>query len=109
MVDVGSITLANLWAFLIAAAAGIAAIAKVIEIIAGRISPKRQRERSVDEKLQNDNDRIESLEKFAKAQEKTNAVLFRALLAQINHELDGNHVDGLRDSRDEIQRFLTER
>lgn len=109
MVDIGSITLANVWAFVIAAAAGIAAIAKVIEIIAGRISPKRQRERSVEDKLNRDNERIMKLEAHMEMQEKTNAVLFRALLAQINHELDGNHVDGLRDSRDEIQRFLTER
>ena len=42
-------------------------------------------------------------------QQKANAVIFRALYAQINHEISGNGDEILRRSRDEIQNYLTDR
>ena len=107
--DLSNITIGEVWVWLLAAAAAIASLSKVIDIVAARINPLRQRERSVDEKLRRDNDRLNALEKASEEQQKTNAVLFRAILAQINHELDGNHIDGLRKSRDEINEYLTNR
>lgn len=106
---VESITISAAWLFLLAAAGGFAAIWKVVEIVAGWFKPERLRRKSVEDKLRDDNARLKSLEEDTKELKETNAVLFRAVLAQINHELDGNHVDGLRRSRDEIQNYLTNR
>ena len=99
------ITLAQAWGWLLAAAAAIVTLSKVAEIVAARLKPSkdlRTRVASIERKLDNDNARLTE-------QEKANAVIFRALYAQINHEISGNGDEILRRSRDEIQDYLTNR
>ena len=109
--SIGDVTVSAAVAWVIAAAAAFATIFKAIEILKSlRKSPElSSRIKKHDELLDNDNRRIGELEDAIKGQQKAQAVMFRALLSQINHELTGNSVDNLRAARDEIQAFLTNR
>lgn len=100
-----SITLGQAWAWILAAAAAIVTLSKVVDIIASHLKPQKDLRKKVDEHeemLKRDKVRFEE-------QQKANAVIFRALYAQINHEISGNGDDILRRSRDEIQNYLTDR
>jgi hypothetical protein len=102
---VDSITLGQALGWLLAAATAFVTLYKVIDIIATRLKPQkdlREHMAEIDRKLLRDKDRLDE-------QDKANAVIFRALYAQINHELSGNGNDILRKSRDEIQEYLTNR
>lgn len=55
-----------------------------------------------DERLERDHERLNDLEE-------ANRIQMRALMAMLHHEIDGNSVDGLRRSYDEIQKYLIEK
>lgn len=102
---IGDITLAEAWGYLLAAAGALVALSKAMDIILARLRPSRDMRARVDgieRKLISDKERLDE-------QEKANAVIFRALYAQINHEISGNGDEILRRSRDEIQDYLTNR
>lgn len=100
-----SITLGEAWGWLIAAAAALLTLSKVWDMIASKFKPQKELRQTVAEiqrKLADDKKRLDK-------QDEANAVIFRALYAQINHEISGNGDDILRKSRDEIQDYLTNR
>lgn len=100
-----TITLGQAWAWILAAAAAIVTLSKVADIIAAKLKPQKDlyaRVDMIERKLATDKERLDE-------QEKANAVIFRALYAQINHEISGNGDEILRKSRDEIQDYLTNR
>lgn len=101
----GNITLGEMWAWVLAAAAAIVTLMKAWDVIAARLKPHKDLRETVEDherKLARDKMRLDK-------QDEANAVIFRALYAQINHELSGNGNDILRKSRDEIQEYLTNR
>lgn len=100
-----NITLGDAWSWILAAAAAIVALSKAWDVIAKKIRPHQdtgKRLDTIERLLANDKKRLDE-------QDKANAVIFRALYAQINHEISGNGDDILRKSRDEIQNYLTNR
>ena len=58
--------------------------------------------RSVDTRLNNDHERLESMEKG-------NKVICRGILALLSHEINGNSVDKLKASQSEMTDYLIER
>ena len=58
--------------------------------------------RSVDTRLNNDHERLESMEKG-------NKVICRGILALLSHEINGNSVDKLMKSQSEMTDYLIER
>jgi len=58
--------------------------------------------RDTDDKLDRDNKRITSLEDGNKA-------LCQGMLAMLNHEITGNSVESLKESRDTMQKYLINR
>ncbi len=58
--------------------------------------------RSVDTRLQNDHERLESMEKG-------NKVICRGILALLSHEINGNSTDKLKASQVEMTDYLIER
>lgn len=101
----GSITIGEAWTWLLAAAAAIVALSKAWDVILRRLRPHQDAGRrldTVERLLANDKQRLDE-------QDRANAVVFRALYAQINHELSGNGNEILRKLRDEIQEYLTNR
>ena len=55
-----------------------------------------------DERLERDHERLNNLEE-------ANRIQMRALMAMLHHEIDGNSTAGLKQSYDEIQRYLIEK
>ena len=100
-----NITLGEAWGWVLAAAGAILTLSKLFDLISAKLKPNKEMSKKLeahDRMLASDKARLDE-------QEKANAVIFRALYAQINHELSGNGDEILRRSRDEIQEFLTNR
>lgn len=105
MENLQNITIGEAWGWLLAAAAALVALSKAWDIIARKLKPQREihdRLAGIEKMLATDKSRLDE-------QDRANGVIFRALYAQINHELSGNGNQILRDSRDEIQKYLTNR
>ena len=85
----GEITLGAAWAWILAVCGAVAAVAKAWEILRrlGKGDIKRLEQR-VDDR------------------EETEKILLRAMLAMVNHEIDGNGIEGLKNMRGELQEFL---
>lgn len=99
----GQITISTAWAWILAACAAVVTISKAVEVL------KKLGKGSIMEKLDNDNKRLKALEDAQDEQEKTNRVLMRALLALVNHGIDGNGIEGLKKTRDELTNHLCEK
>lgn len=99
----GEITISTAWGWLLAACAAVVTLAKAWEIVKkwgkGDIAKRLE---EADRKLQSDAIRIKGLEDGQ-------AITMRALLAIVNHEIDGNNIEGLKNTRDALQRYLIER
>ena len=108
----GNITLAEAFGYILATAAAIVSLSKAWDVIRSKFKPQKD----VNEKLEKLDRRLDYIEGMLRKdkgrldeQDKANGVIFRALYAQLNHELSGNGDQILRDSRDEIQNYLTKR
>lgn len=124
----GSITISEAWAWVLAACAAIAAISKALEIIkswAGsdfRTMVKKHDAEIIEikkrlDKLESSNiedDLKEHAQLLAKDEdrlrslEEANVITMQTMLALVQHELDGNNVAGLRDTRDKLNKYLTQ-
>ncbi len=62
-----------------------------------------------DRMLDNDNRRIKHNTEQLEDAHKFQGVMCRVMLAQLNHELSGNDISHLKESRDELNRYLAER
>ena len=58
--------------------------------------------RQHEERLKKDHERLNNLEE-------ANRIQMRALMAMLHHEIDGNSTEGLKQSYDELQRYLIEK
>ena len=106
----------DLWAKILSVASAIVLLANAAEKIAAALSAartpnKKQDERleelerwrkSVDEKLNRDNDRLESIEEGTK-------VSHRALLALLDHGIDGNNIKQMEDAKTGLMNSLIDR
>ena len=54
------------------------------------------------EKLKNDHKRLTNLEEAVR-------ILMRSQIAQLDHEITGNSIEKLKDSKNEIQQFLIDK
>lgn len=62
-----------------------------------------------DELFDNDNKRLVELEEWRKESDEAQKVILKSLLAMMSHEIDGNHLDDLKKSRDDLQEYLIRR
>lgn len=117
----GDITISAAWAWVLAACAALITLAKVWEIVKGWGNGtvkrdvatlikdnERLKERitalealKVQDALDKDESRLKSLEE-------ANVITMQTMLALVQHELDGNNVAGLRDTRDKLNKYLTQ-
>lgn len=109
--QIGDVTISQAVAWVIAAAAAIAAISKAVEILKGflghgKIEDKLKKH---DQLLDNDNRRLIEIESAIKEQQRAQAVMCQGMLSLINHQLSGNDIEKLRGARDTLINFLTTR
>ena len=77
----------------------------VISIIKWWQKPDKDRDEMLNEhekKLDNDHKRLLELEEG-------NKVMMQAMLAMMSHSIDGNHIEDLKQARDDLQKYLIRR
>ena len=111
-----SFTPAQMWGWLLAVCGGVTVIAGAVAVIIKiiqtakkpnddqneRIAKLEERVAKHDELFSKDNDRLEVIENG-------NRVTQRALLALLDHGLDGNNVEQMRKAKEDLQQHLIER
>ena len=68
--------------------------------------PKVQGEKTVEEKLKKDNERLNDLEDLTKKQEKEMILILRSQVAMLHHMVDGNNTAALKQSQKDIEEYL---
>lgn len=110
------ITIENLWALLLAAAAAIVLLAnaaeKIVKAVKAAQAPNLQQNdrldaletwrKDVDSKLTRDNDRLATIEE-------SDRVIQVALLALLDHGLDGNNKEQMHTAKQKLQTHLINR
>ena len=110
------ITPENIWAVILAGASAIVLIANAAEKIVGairvarapmteqgeRIDALEQWQEEVERKLRCDNDRLSDIDESMR-------VTQRAILALLDHGIDGNNIDGMCHAKEELQNHLINR
>ena len=110
------ITPENVWTWLLAIASAVVLLANAVEKIAKAVKTAKapnvqQNERldaleawrkTVDGKLNRDNERLESIEEGNRASQ-------RALLALLDHGIDGNNIEQMQHAKETLQNHLINR
>lgn len=105
-----------LWMFVLAAASAIVllsnAVEKVVKVFKAAKAPNAHQDKRLDElekwrekvdrRLINDDDRLRDIEKGDRATQ-------RALLALLDHGIDGNNIKQMQDAKEELQNHLINR
>lgn len=119
------------WRYLVLLIGAVGIIWGAVKIFKEAYEPFRKKKEQQTEKDNTVNDRLDRLEEHDKIdmgrfdsidkelfsikqdvnerfdrQEKTNQATMSALTAIINHMIDGNGIDGLKESRDELLRYI---
>ena len=68
--------------------------------------PKVIDERSIQEKLQSDHERLSRLEETTKKQDDELKLILRSQMAMIHHMIDGNGVQKLKETQSDIEEYL---
>ena len=106
------ITVSQVWTWILTIAAGVITLSKLWDIIRERMKPQKKLKEDIarhGELLARDKAHLEQIDEALKEQQRVNAIIFRALFAQINHEISGNGDEILKKSRDELQDYLSGR
>jgi len=113
---VETITLANAWAWLLAAASALVLLSNAAEKIVravkaarapnvaqdARLDALEEWQKTVDNKLSRDNERLEVIEEGTRASQ-------RALLALLDHGIDDNNIKQMQDAKEALQNHLINR
>lgn len=106
----------DLWNVIQLACTGIITLggagAIIISIIKWAHKPTDTRDEQLskhEERLDNDNKRLRILEEKQAETEEGQRILMKSMLALLSHALDGNHTDGLRQAKNDLQEYLIRR
>lgn len=86
-----------------------AIIASIIRWMRKPDSNRDEKIKRHDEMFDNDNKRLNELEKEQKEMKEAQQVLMKSMLALMSHAIDGNHTEDLRLARDDMQNYLLRR
>ena len=84
----------------------------VISLIKWLRKPDNTRDETLqrhEQLLDNDNKRLKALEEGQLEMQEANKVLMKSMLALMSHAIDGNHMDELKKTRDDLQEYLIRR
>ena len=62
-----------------------------------------------DQLLDNDNQRLKALEAWRAEKNDSERLIMKALYAMMQHSIDGNHTQKIKDSMDELEEYLFKR
>lgn len=108
----GNLTFGGLITALVVILLGVDAYIRVMTAIKTHREEKVRRNHPVDQLEARVDDHEEKLKKdYARLNELEdgNRIMMRAMMAMLSHEINGNSIDKLRESFEEIQKYLIER
>ena len=100
----GEVTISEAWVWVVAFCGGLMAVVKVVEYIA-----KHMGKGDINKKLDTHSKQLDSDLKRIKSLEDGQIIVMQTLLALTQHAINGNNVDALRKSRDDLQQYLIHR
>lgn len=93
------------WEMILAVAGGVVVLGNCIKTLGSWLAPAKKLTATVadhERKLQADNKRLDQLET-------DNQMILKSLFALVNHDIDGNGIDRLKATREELQDYITNR
>lgn len=93
------------WEAILAVAGGVVLLGNFFKTLAGWLAPVTKLTATVaehDRKLVNDDRRLNQ-------QDADNQMMLKCLFVLINHDIDGNGIDKLKSTREELQEYITNR
>ena len=104
------------WGWLSAALAGVVLIANAIKACKEIFAPMKNMQTEITEVRESEQahekeaeTHFKEIDDILQAQEATNQTILRALFHLVNHEIDGNGIEGLKKVRNELLNNITER
>ena len=100
------------WGWCASILGAIVLIAQGIKAIRDIIAPALTMREKLEKVLKHDSEdikRFDEIDKKFERQEATNQAIITGLVAMINHEIDGNGIDGLKNARSELLQYIIER
>ena len=91
---------------LIAIATSALLVMQIIKIFRELRSPRTLDERSIQDKLRNDHERLTRLEQSTERQETELKLLLRSQIVMLHHSIDGNSVNNLKTMLKQIEEYL---
>lgn len=111
-----NLTPTQLWAFLLAGASAFVLLSNAVEKIAKAVQLFRAPNKAQDERMDEFERRLDKYDGFFASDkarldslEKGNGASLRALLALLDHGIDGNNISQMQDAKAELQKHLIER
>lgn len=93
------------WERLLVLAAAIVLLGNMLKTFGTWFAPAKNLKKTVDEhekRLKNDDKRLNQ-------QDADNQMMLKCMFVLINHDIDGNGIDKLKSTREELQEYLTNR
>lgn len=111
-----SFTLRELGAWFLAFCAGISVVAGAIVWVVKAIKAARAPAQKIEGRIKALEDKVELYDNYFRndknrldVMEEGNRIMQRAMLALLSHGIDGNDVNSLKKSKEELQQFLIDR
>lgn len=102
-------TLMQLWQMFLAMCGSVATIAGAGAIIYKIYKSAKRPDTERDEALARHQRMLDNDNKRLKELEESNKIIMQSMLAIMSHEIDGNHVEDLKQARDDLQKYLIRR
>ena len=102
-------TVTQLWQMFVAMCGSFATVAGAVAIIYNIRQKAKQPDTERDEALSKHQEMLDNDNKRLKELEESNKIIMQSMLAIMSHEIDGNHVEDLKQARDDLQKYLIRR
>lgn len=103
----------NLWTIILAAASAIVLLSNAIEKIVKAIKVAKAPEQRQNDEIEEIKVRLDKLEKEVSREEKQlkdarecNHVITKGVLALLDHGINGNNIDQMKDARHDVEAYL---
>lgn len=95
--------------YTLAICGGISIIAGGVAVIYNLFKKAKQPDTERDETLKKHTQMLDNDNKRLKELEESNKIMMQSMLALMSHSIDGNHIEDLKQARDDLQKYLIRR
>lgn len=99
----------QLWQLFLAMCGSLITIAGAGAIVYNVYKKSKQPDTERDDHLKKHDEMLDRDNKRLKELEESNKIIMQSMLALMSHSIDGNHIEQLKEARDELQSYLIRR